>query len=49
MQALVCFGEAEGLVSEGIRVLLQLADESVAVGAAGRHSYHPKRKRGKKR
>lgn len=34
-QELVCYGEAEGLVSEGARVLLQLADGSVAVGAQG--------------
>lgn len=31
-QDLVCFGETEGLVSEGARTLLQLADGSVAVG-----------------
>lgn len=34
-QKLVCYGEAEGLVSEGARVLLQLADGSVAVGTQG--------------
>lgn len=34
-QDLTCYGEAEGLVSEGNRVLLQLADGSVAVGAQG--------------
>ncbi|MDE5965256.1 MAG: hypothetical protein K2G89_00260, partial [Lachnospiraceae bacterium] len=34
-QELICYGEAEGLVSEGARVLLQLADGSVAVGTQG--------------
>lgn len=34
-QELVCYGEAEGLVSGGARVLLQLADGAVAVGEQG--------------